>query len=308
MKKKTLIGIAIVVILAVVGAVALIKYRNKETGTQNATSSAQSYVSFAGDYSFLVPDGYMIDDSSIPGSQLILKKNEKLEVQSVDEIYSKGVLAAQSFTPILNDNDAFKNYVSNTLKDAVAKSLKGTSEATFGKKGNVTTAVIKTTVNGGLVRIQYILNSSKPVILASGNDDATFQSISNSLDTASKNTEFTTIQNTVLTVTSLVKNRMDSDTYRLSTDGFKAKTSLDDLKKLLDQTPYALKANVSITGGVMAGSDFTASLLYTKLAEKSGDQPKSAVGTISLKKEGGQWELAGLTLPTNDSLTATATK
>ena len=115
-----------------------------------------------------------------------------------------------------------------------------------------------------------------------------------------------TIQNTVLTVSSLVQNRMDDDTYRLSTDAFKAKTSLGELKKLFDQATFALKSNTSIAGGVMTGDEFTASLIYTKLAEKASEKAKSAVGTISLKKEGDQWKLTGLTLPSNDSLTPTA--
>ncbi len=255
-----------------------------------------------------MPDGYQIDDSSIPGAQIILQKTSKLAVQTVDEIYNQGAMAIQSFTPVLSDADSFKNYVSNTLKGAVATSLKGMSEVSFGTKGDVTTATIKTTVNGTLTRVQYIVNSSKPVIVASGSDNATFQSIYNSIATASKDSEFTSIQNTVLTVTSLVKNRMDDDTYRLSTDAFKAKTSLADLKKSLDSTTSALASNVSITGGVMAGNDFTASLLYTKLPAKTGETAKSAVGTISLTKVGSQWKLAGLTLPTNDALVTTATK
>lgn len=296
----------VIIILVVVGVV-LIRNRSKSTAGTGATA-VQLYVGFAGDYSFLIQDGYQVDDSSVPGSQIIFKKTDKLEVKSVDEIYSKGAMAIQSFTPILNDDSAFKNYINNTLKDAVATSLKGTSEVTFGKAGSDTTAIIKTTVNGDLIRIQYIVNSSKPVILASGDDDAAFQAVSSSIDTASKNSEFTTIQNTVLTVSSLVNNRMDDDTYRLSTDAFKTKTSLDELKKLFDQATLALKSNISITGGVMTGDEFTASLLYTKLAEKAGETAKSAAGTISLKKEGDQWKLAGLALPSNDSLTPTATK
>jgi len=310
-KKISTIVIAVIVIgLAFVAGMELTKRKNTSVGAgeQGANSKPQSYVSFAGDYSYLVPDGYLIDDSSIPGSQIIFQKDQKLEVTSVDEIYSKGASVTQSFTPVLNDDDAFKNYINNTLKDAISKSLKGNTEVTFGKKENDTTVLIKTSVNGSLVRIQYIRNSSKPVILASGKDDAVFKSISDSLDTASKNKEFTTIQNTVLTVSSLVKNRMDDDIYRLSSVSFKSKTSLEELKRLLEQTTFALKSNVSVTGGAMSEDEFTASLLYTKLAEKSGDQAKSALGTISLKKDGEAWKLAGLTLPTNDSLTPTATK
>jgi len=305
MNKKMLMGLVIIV-LVVVGVI-LIKNRNKSTvGTETGVTGVQSYVGFAGDYSFLIQDGYQIDDSSIPGSQIIFKKTDKLEVKSVDEIYSKGAMAIQSFTPILNDDSAFKNYINDTLKDAVATSLKGTSEVTFGKAGSDTTAIIKTTVAGELIRVQYIINSNKPVILASGNDDAAFQSVSSSIDTASKNSEFMTIQNTVLTVSSLVKNRMDDDIYRLSTDTFRATTSLDELKKLFDQATFALKSNTSIAGGVMTGDEFTASLIYTKLAEKASEKAKSAVGTIGLKKEGDQWKLTGLTLPSNDSLTPTA--
>lgn len=298
----------VIIVLVIVGVV-LIRNRSKSTaGTGAGATAVQSYVGFAGDYSFLIQDGYQVDDSSVPGSQIIYKKTDKLEVKSVDEIYSKGAMAIQSFTPILNDDSAFKNYVNDTLKDAVATSLKGTSEVTFGKAGSDTTAIIKTTLDGDLVRVQYIVNSNKPVILASGNDDAAFQAVSSSIDTASKNSEFMTIQNTVLTISSLVNNRMDDDTYRLSTDAFKQKTSLDELKKLFDTATFALKSNTSIAGGVMIGDEFIASLLYTKLAEKSGETAKSAVGTISLKKDGDQWKLTGLTLPSNDSLTPTATK
>lgn len=305
MNRKWLIVIAILVALAFVGGMELTKIWNKSKEAGSQTASPQLYVSFVGDYSFLVPDGYMIDDSSISNTQLVSKKDEKIEAKTVDEIYSKGAMAIQPFTPVLNDDDAFKNYVSNTLKNAVSTSLKGSSEVTFGKKNNLTTAVIKTTVNGGLVRIQYILNSAKPVILASGNDDASFQSISDSLDIASKNKEFTDIQSTVLTATSLIQNRMDDDTYRLSSDSFKSKTSLSDLKKLFDQSTFTLSSNVSIIGGVIADTNFSTALLFTKPAPKAGGQATSAVGVINLEKSGNQWKLAGLTLPTSDAFKAT---
>ncbi|MCX6808551.1 MAG: hypothetical protein NTW50_02700 [Candidatus Berkelbacteria bacterium] len=307
--KKILIGAVVIIVIAAaafVGGMELTKKKSNSVGANKAGSTApQIYTSFTGDYSFLVPDGYVIDDHSIPGTQLIIKNTDKLTAKTVDEIYSKGVLTVQPFSTVMTDTDAFKGYVSGTLKDMIAKSLNGTSDVTFSQTGSITTALIKTTVSGKLARIQYIFNSTKPVILASGDDNAAFQSVVNSLGVASsKNKDYTTVQSSIFTINSLIKNRMDSDTYRLSSDSFKAKTSLDALKKLFDQSTSALTSNVSITGGVFADTDFSATLLYTKLATKTGDQAKTAVGAIDLQKNGDQWELVGLTVPTNDAFVA----
>lgn len=267
--------------------------------TSNGSSAAsQQYINFGGDYSFLAPEDYVVDDSSLPGAQLITKKDEKLEVKTIDEIYSKGVIAVQTFSPSITDEESFKNYINKTLLKAIEESLKGKSEVTFGKEGGSTIATIKTSVNGKLVRIQYILNADKPVIIASGAENSAYKTIVGSLAVASKNNkEFTNIQNAIMTCSSLLKNRMTEDLYRLGSKAFKEQTTLDKLKESLESASTALDANMSVAGGISNSNQFYGSVLFIKPAEKSGEQARSAIGAINFEQEDGQWKMSGITLP-----------
>lgn len=304
----------VVVLLVIAGGVVYARSKGYLGGTKSADTntdgdgnSAQNYMNFAGDYSFIAPAGYLVDDTTIYGAQLILKQDEKIQVETVDEIYNKGAIAIQSFSPALSDEDSFKNYINNTLKGSVEKSIKdGKSEVVFGKKDSYTTATIKTTVNGKLVRVQYILNTDKPVIIASGEENATYKALVDSLGIASKNNkEFANIQTAIMSSSSLLKNRMTDDIYRLSSTEFKGQTSIDKLKESINQASVALDANISVSGCVLDNDKASASLLFTKPATKSSEQPKNAVGLISLQKEDGQWKVGGITLPSNDAFDTT---
>lgn len=314
MGKKLLL--IVVVLLVVAGGVVYARSKgylggskSVGTGTNEESNAPQNYLNFAGDYSFIAPEGYSVDDTTIYSAQLILKQGEKLQVETIDEIYGKGAIAIQSFTPALSDEDAFKNYINNTLKGAVEKSIKdGKSEVVFAKKDSYTTAVIKTTVSGKLVRVQYILNTDKPVIIASGEENTTYKALVDSLGIASKNNkEFANIQTAIMSFSSLLKNRMTDDIYRLSSTEFKGQTSLDKLKESISQTSVALDANISVSGCVLSKDKVTAALLFTKPATKADEQPKNAVGSISLQKEDDQWKVSGITLPSSDAF-STATE
>ena len=280
------------------------KLTNSKTSEE---TTPQNYLNFAGDYSFLAPEGYSVDDTTIPNAQLIVKQNEKLQVNSVDEIYSKGAIAVQSFSPVLSDEDSFKNYINNVLKGSIEIALKGKSEVVFGQKDGRTTATIKTSASKKLVRVQFILNAVKPVIVASGDENSAYKAIVDSLVVASKKyAEFANIQNAVMTYSSLLKNRMTDDLYRLSSDSFKKQSSLDELKKTLNQTSTALDASISISGGALGKDTFIASLLFTKPADKENAQAKSAVGSITLQKNNSQWQMAGISLPANELFNSAA--
>ncbi len=306
MVKKVLL---VIVVLLVLGGGAFFArskgylFKNSKNVNTGSTSNGKSdtpqqYINFGGDYSFLVPEDYVVDDSSLPGAQLITKKDEKLEVKTLDEIYGKGVIAIQTFSPALTDEESFKNYINKTLLKAIEESLKGKSEVIFGKEGGSTTATIKTSVNGKLVRIQYILNADKPVIIASGAENSAYKTIFGSLAVASKNNkEFTNIQNAIMTCSSLLKNRMSEDLYRLGSKAFKEQTTLDKLKSSLESASVALDTNMSVSGGVLNNNQFFGSLLFTKPAAKSSEQARSAVGAINFEQEDGQWKMSGITLP-----------
>lgn len=305
MIKKVLL--AVVVLLVLGGGVFYARskgyiFKNSKSATSGTNEkngdTAQHYISFGGDYSFLLPDGYIIDDSSVPGAQLIVKQDEKLQVKTVDEIYGKGAMAIQTFNPALTDEESFKNYINKTLVNAIQESLKGISVVAFDKKNGYTTAKISTNVDGKLVRVQYILNADKPVILASGGENSTFKAIVDSLEVASEsNQDFTNIQNTIVTCSSLLKNRMSEDLYRLGSKTFKEQTTLDKLKSSLDSASVALDSNISVSGGILTGNQFSASLLFTKPATKASEQAKNAVGAINFEKEDGQWKMSGISLP-----------
>lgn len=305
MGNKVSLFIIVLLLLVVVGGIFYFwrkgAFKNLTNGKTSEDTTPQTYVNFGGDYSFLGPTGYSVDDTTIPSAQLVVKQNEKLQVSSIDEIYSKGAIAVQSFSPALSDEASFKNYINNVLKDSVATSLKGKSEVVFGQKDDYATATIKTSVGGKLVRVQFIYNSIKPVIIASGDENSTHKAIVDSLAVASnKYSEFANIQNAVMTDSALLKNRLADDLYRLSSDSFKKQSSLDELKKTLDQTSTALDASISISGGALGKDTFIASLLFTKPADKDNAQAQSAVGSITLQKNNSQWQMSGLSLPANE--------
>jgi len=306
MGNKVSLFVIVLLLLVIVGGTFYFwrkgAFKNLINGKTSEETAPQTYVNFGGDYSFLAPAGYSVDDTTIPGAQLIVAQNEKLQVDSVDQIYSKGAIAIQAFSPALSDQDSFKNYINNVLKGSIETSLKGKSEVAFGQKDGYTTAIIKTSVSKKLVRVQFIVNTVKPVIVASADENSTYKAIVESLDVASKKyAEFANIQNAVMTYSSLLKNRMPDDIYRLSSTEFKGQSSLDKLKESISQASVALDANISVSGGVIGDDKFTAPLLFTKPATKSGEQPKNAVGSLSLQKEDGQWKVGGITLPSNDA-------
>lgn len=306
--------LVIVVLLVIAGGVIYARSKgylggskSEDANTNGKDDATQRYLSFGGDYLFVLPSGYIIDDASIPGAQLILKQDEKLQVKTIDEIYAKGALALQPFSPALTDEESFKNYVNKTLVNAIQESLKGLSVVSYGKQDGYVTAKISTNVDGKLVRVQYIVNSDKPVIIASGDESSVYKTISDSIAVASKsNLGFSEIQNTIMTCSSLLKNRMSEDLYRLGSKTFKDQTTSEKLKTSLDSANVALDSNIAVSGGVLTADKFSASLLFTKPATKASEQARNAVGTINFEKEDGQWKVSGITLPQNEAFTASA--
>lgn len=298
MNNKNLLIAIIALLVIIVGFLGYNQYQKTPK-----KSNPDYYLSFTGGYSYQIPDSFMVDDITVPNAQLVSKKDEKIQVNSVNEIYAKGVVAVQPFDAQLPDETAFKSYV-NSYKDILAKSLQGEATVDFGKTNGFLTATIKVNSDGKLIRTQYIYNADKPVTVVAQDENDTYKTITDSLDTAEKRAkDFSQIQSAVKTNMFMIKNKMLGDVYRLSSKAFQDKISQDDFKKSFDKTSIALQANTSIFGAILNPKDneFTTALLFSKTSEKQGDNSQNALGTMVLKKEGSDWKLSGITLPSDDA-------
>ncbi|MCL5795724.1 MAG: hypothetical protein M1338_05230 [Patescibacteria group bacterium] len=268
---------------------------------------AQYYLSFTGDYSYQIPDGFVVDDITVPNAQLVSKKDEKIQVNNISEIYAKGVVAVQAFDAQLPDETSFKSYINN-YKDILAKSLQAEATVDFAKTNGFWTATIRVNSGGKLIRTQYIYNADKPVTVVALDENDTYKTIVESLNSAEKQAkDFAQIQSNIEADIFMIKNKMFDDVYRLSAKTLTDKVSQGDFKKSFDKVSIALQANTSVFGGISnsKNNEFTTTLLFTKPSDKTGDNPQNALGTIVLKKEGSDWKLSGITLPSDEAFNST---
>lgn len=299
MNNKYLMIAIIALLVIIVGYLGYNEYKKMPK-----KSLTQYYLSFTSDYSFQIPDGFMVDDITVPNAQIVSKKDEKIQVNNINEIYAKGAVAVQSFDAHFFDEESFKNYINNNYKDALAKSLQGEVDVDFGKANGFLTATLKVSSDGKLTRTQYIYNSNKPVTVVAQDENDIYKAIIDSLDSIEKQTEDSLqIQNDVQTNIFMIKNKLFDDTYRLSDKTLKDKISLEDFKKSFEKAAVALQTNVSIFGGVLNSKDneIVTVLLFSKLGEKAGDNPQNALGSIVLRKVESDWKLSGITLPSDDA-------
>lgn len=295
MNHKKLLIIVIALLVIIVGYIGYVEY--KKFASKNAPSY---YLNFAGGYSYRIPDGFVSDDVTVPNAQLISKKGENIQVNNINEVYSKGIVAVQAFDVKLPDEASFKNYINGVYKDSISKSLGGDVAVSFAKKNNFPTATLKITSSGQLIRTQYIYNSNNPVVIVAQDESDAYKEIVNSLNTAQKRTkDFSQIQLDIRANIFMLKSKMFDDAYRLSAKTLKNKLTLEDFKKSFDKTSTTLQTNISILGGILTPKDnkFTTTILFSKPGDKQGDSPQNVLGTIVFEKEGFKWKLTGITLP-----------
>lgn len=314
--KKTIFIIIGIIVLIIAGLFVYGKFFAKSGSPLNSIANLNTskkdaggnyYYSFSGDYLYKIPDGYVVNDVAFPGVQIVVKKGEDLKVKTVDDLYDKGIIAVQPFKPILTDEEAFQNYINNNLKDQVSKSLKGDVTVSFSKKDKVDTAILKTTIDGNLIRYQYIYNSDQPVVVVAKSDDDNFNYVANSVAPirVKKETseDYSKLQAAIASTNTLFKTKMIDDLYRSGSKDFQAKISKDSLSQSVSKATTALTANTSTFGAAVSDNEISSSLLFTQVSQ-DGKNVGSAVGIMTLVKEDGAWKLGGLSLPSNESFVA----
>lgn len=256
------------------------------------------YVSFGANYMFAVPRSFNVDESSMPGVQLLISSGlTDLKIDNFEQLFDAAIIAVQPISEIeANNNGDVKTYVKKTLLPDLEKNLGGDIKVKYSMPGKFRVATITVHKDGKLVRQLHIQAGAHPVMVAAKeNSDAYLETVSTliGVEDAAVKDELEPITKLIESSVTLAQQGKIQELYSSGSAEFKEKTNVKDLTTATSNAKSFLSRNVVAPGGTLLGNAFTGTLTFN--STKEGEEP--GLGAVHLAKIDGVWKLNGLSLP-----------
>src|SRR3989344_6228528 len=256
------------------------------------------YVSFGANYMFAVSKSFNVDESSMPGVQLLISTGlTDLKIDNFEQLFDAAIIAVQPIAEIkVNDNGDVSSYVKKTLIPDLKKNLGGDIKVKYSMPGKFKVATITVHKDGKLVRQLHIQGGAHPVMVAAKeNSDAYYETVSTliGVEDATTKDELEPIKKLIESSVTLAQQGKIQELFNSGSAEFKEKTNVKDLAAATNNAKSFLSRNVVAPGGTLLGNAFTGTLTFnsTKKEEEPG------LGAVHLAKVDGVWKLNGLSLP-----------
>jgi len=264
------------------------------------------YVSFGANYVFAIPQSFSIDESSLPGVQLIIPTGlSNLKIDNFEQLFDAAIVAVQPVTQVkANDNRGLKNYVKKTFVPDLKKSLSQEIEVKYSMPGKYQAATITAIKDGQTVRLVYIYGGAHPAMIVAREDSDAYRETVATLigvEDATAKDEFEPIKKIVQSSLTLVQQSKIQELYDSGSADFKSKTNIKELTAAINNAKSFITRNIVVPGGGFQGDVFNGSLAFR--SDNKDDQV--GLGAILLTKVDGVWKLNGLSLPAAASATPT---
>jgi arsenate reductase-like glutaredoxin family protein len=259
----------------------------------------RKYVSFNGNYLFSIPSKYTANGTAIPGVTLVYPEASLLQKgQSLNDLYTNGTVAVQPIAELKDNNpEVFMTYVTDVLAANLRKIFNSASDLRPSKqKGIDATEVSALGEAGKLLRVDYAIDFTQPVLVVAQDRSDSFKTIGFSMEDLKKSSLKSDIDlaaEVTKEVAQKLKDQKAKELRKKSTAEFKKQKSEAQLAAMLKDSNAYLQRPISIVGGLYNGEFFIAQLVFE--AKAQGEQPTP--GIVSLQKIGKTWKLDGLQLP-----------
>src|SRR3989344_718705 len=284
--------------LALVLAVGLAYKAVLHKPVKPATVEAK-YVSFSGGYLFSIPAKYTANGTALPDVTLIYPEATSLkDGQSLNDLYANGTVAVQPIRELKNDNpEAFTAYVKDVLAADLLKNFEGLTDLRPAKQKDVVANEVSAVGEGGkLLRVDYAIDFTQPVLVVAQDRSDAFKAVGFSMEDLKKTNLKPDIDQAAGATKETAQGLKDQKIKELrknASSGFKKKMTEAQLADTLQKSSQYFQRPISIVGGLYNGEYFIAQLVFE--AKAQGDQP--VAGVVSLHKEGKTWKLDDLQLP-----------
>lgn len=296
-----------VIALAILGTGGYFGYQYSQRGpnqekllktAREAYPDDARYVSFGANYMFAVPKSFNVDESTMPGVQLLISTGlTDLKIDNFEQLFDAAIIAVQPIAQIKpNENRDVSTYVKKTLLPDLKKNLGGDIKVKYSMPGKFRVATITVHKDGKLVRQLHIQGGAHPVMVAAKeNSDAYYEAVSTliGVEDATSKDELEPIKKLIESSVTLAQQGKIQELFNSGSAEFKEKTNVKDLTAAVNNAKSFLSRNVVAPGGTILGNAFTGTLTFnsTKKEEEPG------LGAVHLAKVDGVWKLNGLSLP-----------
>ena len=300
---RQLIVVVLVVAIATGGFFGIQQWQRGRNQINLLKSANESYVgdarytSFRANYIFAVAQSHTIDESSIPGAQLLMPSGASLKADNFDQLFEADVVAVQSLSEVNpNDNKSLKKYVEETLVPDLKTNISQDVKVSYAYRGKYKAATIVVTKDGRQVRQEYAYSGSHPyMVIAQIKSDA-FNEVVDTLvgiDDSTAKDDIDQAKQVLQSSMTLVQADKLQELYDGASNDFRQKTSFSDLKSAVNSATSFIHRDIVIPGGSIQADQFVGLLTFPQIDKDE----KKAIGSISLVKVDGQWKLQGLSLP-----------
>ncbi|HWZ65206.1 MAG TPA: hypothetical protein VNX65_00230 [Patescibacteria group bacterium] len=263
----------------------------------NAYPNDVRYVSFGTNHVFAVPKSFVADETTINGIELLMPGGITIDRNStIGQLYDSGVVAIQASSDIKpNNSGSLKDYINKTTIPDFNKNF-GSSTVKFTMPGTALAATVIAKKDGKTARQLYAYGGSHPYfIVAKEQSDAYVEATSTLIDLSDSRykDDIATIRLVIKKYVTMLQQSDLVNLYDAGTNSLKRQTSIKDLNNALNDSVAYIHRDIVVPGGGIQNDTFAAQIYFKPKIKE--DQP--ALGVITLKKEDGQWKLAGLQLP-----------
>ncbi len=257
------------------------------------------YVSFNGGYLFSIPARYVANETAIAGVTIAYPESQPMPSgKKLEELYTTGAVAVQLITQLKDDNEqAFKDYVNNTLAADLRKTLNSASDVREASRGSIYAKEVFALDNSGAhLRVAAAINFPQPVLITAANDNEPFKTIFSTTEDLRKSKLKPDIDHAAQAAKSVADMlyRQDASGIRdKSTTDFNKNVTKNQLVANLSLSATYLDRKITVVGGTYDGKVFIAQLAF----EPKTTDKVPVSGVMSLSKQGKNWELDGFQLP-----------
>lgn len=309
-KLAIILGAAVVLVGAFFGWQYSQRGPNQEKLIKTARESYPNdlrYVSFGANYMFAVPQSFNVDESSMPGVQLLISTGlTDLKIENFEQLFDAAIIAVQPIAEIKpNNNGDVSTYVKKTLLPDLKKNLGEDIKVKYSMPGKFRVATITVHKDGKQVRQLHIQGGAHPVMVAAKeNSDAYYETISTliGVEDATAKDELEPIKKLIESSVTLTQQGKIQELYNSGSAEFKEKTNVKDLTSAVNNAKSFLSQSVVAPGGTIQGNAFSGTLTFNS----TDKEEPLALGAVHLAKVDGVWRLNGLSLPTTPAAPAPA--
>lgn len=293
---KILRFLFVILLLILVAGGGFWAYRHFVSKPAVAVAGYPKYISFAGDYVFSIPKGYVLDDQSLPGIQLLY--TGKITVKDLTDAYNANAIAVQAITDLADKKgDDFKK----KINDAFVPELKKISpdvKIKFVSEDGTEVARITVSKDGKPARFVYVRSGKHPVqVVAKQETDTVKAIVQTTVDVESSElkTETKPVQEAIRTVAQLIKDQNATELYKQLAPEFKVKNTETDLKQALEKAATYTKGGMIVSGAAYKVNPSEMTVVFSM--PPPNQESKLTSGVLYLTKTSGDWKVKGLNLP-----------